>query len=91
MPREAPPPLPGLGPKSSGMLRSAGITSIAELREIGSVPAFVRVRRAGCRPSLNFLWGLESAITGEPWQEVARNHRASLLLALEAAERLAGD
>jgi DNA transformation protein len=47
----------------------------------------VKVRRAGCKPSLNFLWGLESAITGEHWRDVARNHRTSLLLALDDAEK----
>lgn len=80
-------PFPGLGPKSCEMLRAAGITSMTQLREIGTVAAYVMVKRAGCKPSLNFLWGLESAITGEHWQDVARNHRTSLLLALEDAER----
>lgn len=78
--------LAGLGPKSREMLRSAGISSVAQLREIGSVAAYVRVKRAGCRPSLNFLWGLESVLCGEHWRDVARNHRASLLLALEQQE-----
>ncbi|WP_264362066.1 TfoX/Sxy family protein [Ramlibacter tataouinensis] len=39
--------------------------------------------------SLNLLWALEGAITGERWQEVARRHRTSLLLALEDHERRA--
>lgn len=78
---------PGIGPKSSEMLRAAGITTLAQLQEIGAVRAFVMVKRAKCKPSLNFLWGLESVITGEHWRDVARNHRASLLLALEDAEK----
>jgi DNA transformation protein len=80
-------PFPGLGPKSCEMLRAAGITSMTQLREIGAVCAYVMVKRAGCKPSLNFLWGLESAITGEHWRDIAKNHRTSLLLALEVAER----
>jgi DNA transformation protein and related proteins len=32
------------------------------------------------------LWALESALTGEHWQHVAKNHRTSLLLALEEYE-----
>lgn len=79
--------LKSLGPKSQEMLARAGITSIAELREIGSVAAYVRARRANRNASLNLLWALESALTGEPWQEVARLHRASLLLALEEYEK----
>lgn len=78
---------PGVGPKSSEMLRAAGITSLSQLREVGAVGAYVLVKRAKCKPSLNFLWGLESAISGEHWRDVARKHRASLLLALEQAER----
>jgi DNA transformation protein len=79
--------LSGVGPKSRKMLRAAGITSLSQLREVGAVGAYVMVKRAKCKPSLNFLWGLESVISGEHWRDVAKNHRASLLLALEEAER----
>jgi len=85
---------PGIGPKSGEMLRAAGITSLQQLRELGSVRAYVMVKRAAesnpglnFNPSLNFLWGLEGLLTGEHWRDVAKNHRASLLLALEDAER----
>ena len=79
--------LPGLGPKSQEMLRAAGITTLAQLRQMGAARAYVAVQRAGGRPSLNLLWGLESAITGQPWQQVSKDHRTSLLLALEDAQR----
>lgn len=79
--------LPGLGPKSQGMLAAAGIVSVDQLKALGAVKAYVMVKRAGGKPSLNLLWGLESAISGEHWQTVAKNHRTSLLLALEDAER----
>lgn len=79
--------IPGIGPKSNAMLRTANITTREQLVAIGSVTAYVRVKRAGCKPSLNFLWGLESVITGEHWRDVARDHRTSLLLALEDMER----
>lgn len=68
------------------MLAAAGIDSVEMLKRLGSVQAYVMVKRAGCAPSLNLLWGLESAVSGLPWQEVARSHRASLLLALEEIE-----
>lgn len=79
--------LKSLGPKSQEMLARAGITTVAQLRELGSVAAYARARRANPRASLNLLWGIESALSGEPWQEVARKHRTSLLLALDACER----
>jgi DNA transformation protein len=78
--------IPGIGPKSNEMLRKAGITTLAQLQAMGSVAAYVTVKRAGCNPSLNFLWGLESVISGEHWRDVAKNHRTSLLWALEDFE-----
>jgi DNA transformation protein len=82
--------LPGLGPKSRDMLARAGITTVGQLRALGAVAAYVRVKRTGANASLNLLWGLEGALTETPWQEVARRHRTSLLLALDAFERGTG-
>lgn len=81
--------LPGLGPKSQAMLQAAGIATLDDLRRLGAARAYVAVQRAGGRPSLNLLWGLESALTGQPWQAVAKEHRTTLLLALEDAQRRA--
>lgn len=75
-----------LGPKSAQMLVAAGIRSFAHLTELGSVAAFVQVKRSGAPASLNLLWALEGALSGERWQVVAREHRTSLLLALESCE-----
>ena len=79
--------LPNLGPKSQQMLARAGIHTLADLRALGAVVAYVQTKRSGARVSLNLLWALEGAITGLHWQEVAREHRTSLLLALEDCER----
>lgn len=76
--------LRGLGPASQRMLARAGITTVAQLHALGSVRAYVRTRAANPGASLNLLWALEGALTGLPWQEVAREHRTSLLLALDA-------
>ena len=70
------------------MLAAAGITSLHQLRKVGAVAAFVRVRRTNARASLNLLWALEAALTGETWRQVARDRRTSLLLALEDRQRL---
>jgi DNA transformation protein len=76
--------LPNLGPKSRQMLRTAGIESLAELRRLGAVRAYLKVEATGAKPSLNLLWALEGALTGLHWRVVAREHRLSLLLALDA-------
>lgn len=79
--------LPNLGPKSRQMLEQAGIRTADDLRRLGSVAAFSRVKRQGGSASLNLLWALEGALAGLPWQQVAREHRTSLLLALDAHEQ----
>jgi DNA transformation protein len=75
--------LPNLGPKSQQMLNAVGIQNLAQLRKLGAVRAYAQVKRVNPRASLNLLWALEGALTGLPWQTVAREHRTSLLLALE--------
>lgn len=79
--------IPNLGPKSQQMLALAGVTTLAQLRALGSVATYARAKRAGGNVSLNLLWALEGALTGLPWQTVAREHRTSLLLALEECQR----
>lgn len=77
---------PNLGPKSAQFLQRAGITTFEQLMSLGSVNAYSLVKQVQPSASLNLLWALEGAICGLHWQEVARKHRTSLLLALEAAE-----
>lgn len=82
--------LPGLGPASAAMLRSAGIRSVAQLKRLGSARAFLKVQAAGQRPSLNLLWALEGALTGLPWRVVARSERTRLLLEVDYLRAGAG-
>ena len=82
--------LPNLGPKSQQMLEKAGIRSLAQLKKLGAVAAYSKVKHSGGSASLNLLWALEGALTDLPWQVVAREHRTSLLLALEQHEQGAG-
>jgi DNA transformation protein len=79
--------LQGLGPKSQAMLAGAGIKTVAQLKRLGSVRAYAKVKGTGTNASLNLLWAIEGALTGLPWRVVAKEHRLSLLLALEALNR----
>jgi DNA transformation protein len=79
--------LANLGPKSAGYLIAAGISSFEELVALGSVSAFAKVKSVEPKASLNLLWALEGALTGLHWREVAKEHRTSLLLALESYEQ----
>ncbi|MFY3383167.1 TfoX/Sxy family protein [Paracidovorax sp. MALMAid1276] len=76
-----------LGPKSAQFMERAGITTIEQLKHLGSVRAYSMVKQVEPKASLNLLWAIEGAITGIHWQEVAKDHRTSLLLALETHEK----
>lgn len=75
-----------VGPKSAAWLRQVGVRSLEDLRAVGVVGTFMKVRRAGFRPSLNLLYALEGALRDCHWQEVPEERRGELLLAVEAAE-----
>ena len=79
--------LANLGPKSAQFLQRAGIKSFEQLKELGSVRAYSMVKHIEPSASLNLLWALEGAISGLHWREVAKEHRTSLLLALETHEK----
>ena len=78
--------LANLGPKSAAFLQAAGIRTRKDLASLGAVEAYARVKRVEPKASLNLLWALEGALTGEHWRTVAKEHRTSLLLALEIHE-----
>lgn len=77
-----------VGPKSAAWLRQVGVRSLEDLRGLGVVPTFMKVRRAGFRPSLNLLYAMEGALLDCHWQEVPEQRRSELLLAVDAAESL---
>jgi DNA transformation protein and related proteins len=73
-----------IGPKSMAWLRQTGVRSLVDLQAVGALAAFVRIKRAGFRPSLNLLYALEGAILGCHWQEIPDTRRAELVQAAEA-------
>ncbi|HEX4377299.1 MAG TPA: TfoX/Sxy family protein [Steroidobacteraceae bacterium] len=84
--------LRNLGTRSEQLLAEIGVHTADELRRVGAVAAFARLKRAGVTSSMNVLWALAGALDpwpeGRHWREVARgDERLSLLLALEDHER----
>ena len=73
--------LRNIGPKSAAWLRQVGLRTEDDLRGIGALEAFMRVKRAGFKPSLNLLYALEGAILGCHWQEIPDERRSELVLA----------
>ena len=80
--------LRGLGVKSEETLAKVNISSVDSLREVGAVAAFYRLKVAGFRPSLNFLYAMMGGLTDRSWLEVAHTEREQLLAELESIELL---
>ncbi len=80
--------LRNIGPKSAAWLRQVGLRTREDIASAGPVDAFLRVKRAGFRPSLNLLYALEGALVGCHWQEVPEARRQQLVAEFEAATAL---
>ena len=79
------PKLRNIGPKSAAWLRQVGLRTFDDLASIGAVEAFMRVKRAGFKPSLNLLYALEGALLDCHWQQVPDARRSELVMAADAA------
>lgn len=75
-----------VGPKSAAWLRQVGVRTTEDLARVGPVEAFLKVKRAGFRPSLNLLYSMAGALADCHWNDVPEAHRLELVAALEAAE-----
>ena len=84
----AAPKLRNVGPKGTAWLRQVGIRSREDLEALGAVAAFIKVKRAGFKPSLNLLYALEGALRDCHWQEIPEARRAELVLASDEASLL---
>ena len=67
--------LRNIGPKSAAWLRQVGLRTREDLAAVGPLEAFMRVRRAGFKPSLNLLYSLEGALCDCHWQDVPEARR----------------
>ena len=77
--------LRNVGPKSAAWLRQVGLRTRGDLEAAGPVDAFMRVKRAGFKPSMNLLYALEGALLDCHWQEVPQSRREQLVAEAEAA------
>ncbi|MGO4262078.1 TfoX/Sxy family protein [Lysobacter sp. TAB13] len=84
----AAPKMRNIGPKSAAWLRQVGLRTHEDIAAIGTVEAFMRVKRAGFKPTLNLLYAIEGALLDCHWQEISEERRQELILAAEAATAL---
>jgi DNA transformation protein len=80
--------LRNLGPKSAMMLAEAGVRTIGELRALGVVRAYLRVK--SLRPksaSLNLLWAIAAGLDDREWRELTTAEKNSLLFEIRRLRR----
>ncbi|HYD65196.1 TfoX/Sxy family protein [Azospirillum sp.] len=76
--------MPGIGPKSAQWLAEAGIETEEELRTLGAVAAYRRLKhRDPKRVTRNMLWSLHGALTGVPWNRIDDGTKRRLLAEAE--------
>jgi DNA transformation protein and related proteins len=75
-----------VGPKSAAWLRQVGVRTHEDLVRLGPVEAFMKVKRAGFRPSLNLLYALAGAIEDCHWADLPDETKAALVQAAGSAE-----
>ena len=75
-----------IGPKSAAWLRQVGLRTQADIIAAGPVDAFMRVKRAGFRPSLNLLYSMAGALADCHWTDLDEADKQALIADLEAAE-----
>ncbi len=75
-----------VGPKSAAWLRQVGVRTTEDLARVGPVDAFLKVKRAGFRPSLNLLYSMAGALADCHWADLPDDQKQELIHALECAE-----
>ena len=79
----------GIGPKSEKCLYEIGIKTPEELKKVGAVRAFIKLRNeCSIKPSLNFLYALVGALEGQDWRVIAKKEKSRLLMELEGHREL---
>jgi hypothetical protein len=67
-------------------LRQVGVRPLEDLVRVGPVESFLKVKRAGFRPSLNLLYAMAGAIDDCHWTDLPEERRAILIAELGSAE-----
>lgn len=71
--------LKNLGAASVNILHAIGIHSHADLKSVGAVHAYVRIKRRGINVSKVMLYALEGALKDISWNELSTDAKAALV------------
>ena len=76
-----------VGPKSAAWLRQIGIRTEEDLRKLGAVEAYRRVKVAGFKPTLNLLYSMAGAEDDCHWTALSEERKASLVMAADGIDQ----
>ncbi|MFN9091982.1 MAG: TfoX/Sxy family DNA transformation protein [Alphaproteobacteria bacterium] len=75
--------LPNLGPFMTRKLADIGIINEVELRALGTVEAYWRLKfQFGREITLNALWTMDAALSGIDWRRLSEERKGQLRAAL---------
>lgn len=80
--------LKNLGPAATIILSSAGITTVQQLKTIGSVEAYKRVKETGFRVEIDLLYALEGALRNTHCKYLPHHLKRALRIAVETKSKI---
>jgi DNA transformation protein len=69
---------PNIGPVLASKLNAAGINTLEDLVEAGSIEAMLQMGETNLSASANMLFALEGAIRGLRWHQIPKSERDKL-------------
>ncbi|SDZ27496.1 TfoX C-terminal domain-containing protein [Jannaschia faecimaris] len=76
--------LRNLGPASEQAFARVNITTVGQLRDLGTDAAYARLIRAGTRPHFISYYVLEMALQGRPWNDCKGDEKTALRTRFDA-------
>ena len=70
--------LPNVGPVLAGKLKQIGVRGLADLIELGSIEATIRIGASDLSACYNMLYAIEGAIRGIRWHDIPKDDREKL-------------
>ena len=75
-----------IGPKSYAWLKQVGIRTSEDLKRLGAMEVFMKVKKAGFRPSLNLLYALAGAEQERHWNTLTAEEKNALVVEASARD-----
>ena len=80
-----------IGPAQEKALTGVGITSAAQLHEMGADAAYTRLLQSGARPHFIMYYVLHMALQGRPWNDCKGDEKQKLRARFDAIKAGAFD